>query len=422
MSNFILNYFKNERNQFSQLNINCKKLIISNFAYSFVYIVLPVIANYFIFIEFQGINQEKMIKYNIVYFVGYFIAIPIGFIINGFFLRRYKINYLYILGMIAETFVIIPLTFLHIKTMVPLFLIGLIMGIASGLFWSNRHYMSFFVTDNTNRNYVFGLDGTLMNIGGFVSPLIFGFLTGTAGFTLVKIFPVFPSLTGRILLAGFLILMIFLSSINIIKGKFRNPEIKPFLFFKYCKIWNKQRLMNIMEGLTNGTLVVMPALIVLHIFKESGILGLLQSSGLLIGLIPIYILGRYTKPRHRIYILIGSGIILMVSAIALAINFDKPSAMFFILCGNVVFSVLLMPYLSIRMRSMNLSSRVDKKEEYSYFVDIEITLGLGRIIGLFIFLFVYYYFSQIKAMQFGFLIISTIPFIAAIIASTINQE
>jgi len=422
MSSPVINYLTAEYQQFTALDKNCQKLLISNFAYGFVYLVLPIIANYFIFLEFQGLEQEQMIKYNLTYFVGYFVAIPFGFIINGFLLRKFRISHLYVVGMMAEIFVIVPLTFLHIKTMVPLFMIGSVMGIASGLYWSNRHYMSFFVTDNQNRNYVFGIDNALMTLGGFVTPLIFGFLTGTAWFTLSKLFPGLPDVTGRILLAAFLIFMIAIASYNILKGKYHNPEIKPFLFFKYCRTWNKQRLMNFLEGLTNGTLIVMPALIVLHIFKESGILGLLQSTGLIIGLLPIYFLGRYTKPRHRIHILFGSGVVLLISAVFLALNFDKPSATAFILSGNVVFSVLLMPYVAIRMRSMNLSAPIDKKEEYSYFVDVEITLGIGRIVGLFVFLMAYYYFSQIKALQFGFLIISLVPIIAALIIRTIKQE
>lgn len=296
------------------------------------------------------------------------------------------------------------------------------MGISSGLFWSNRHYMAFFVTDNLNRNYVFGLENTLMNLGGFVTPLIFAFLTGTAGFTLTKLFPGLPSDTGKILLALFLLTMITLASINILKGKFHNPEIKPFLFFKYCRIWNKQRLMNILEGLTNGTLIVMPSLIVLHVIKDSGPVGVMQSIGILLALLPIYFLGRYTRPKHRLYILVGSGLFLVASAVTLAIGFDRPTALAFLLCGNVVFTVLYMPYLAIRMRSMNLSAPIDKKEEYSYLVDIELSLGLGRILGLGIFLLVYYYFSQIMSLRYGFLAVSTVPLIAAAIASTIKQE
>ena len=71
---------------------------------------------------------------------------------------------------------------------------------------------------------------------------------------------------------------------------------------------------------------------------------------------------------------------------------------------------------------MNLATPIDKKEEYSYFVDIELFMSLGRIIGLGVFLFAYYYASQILALKYGFLIIGMIPLIASAIASTINQE
>lgn len=422
MRNLINNYFKNEFQQFEKLNSDCRRLVVSNFIYSFIFLTLPIIANYFIFIEFQGLDQQQMMKYNISYFVGYFVAIPVGFAINGYLLRYFKINYLYILGMFAEIFVIVPLTFLHIKTMVPLFLIGNVMGISSGLFWSNRHYMAFFVTDNLNRNYVFGLENALINVGGFVTPLIFAFLTGTAGFTLTRLFPELSNDIGKILLAVFLLSLIFIASANILKGNFQNPEIKPFLFFKYCRTWNKQRVMNILEGLTNGSLMVMPSLIVLHIFKDSGILGILQSVGILTGLLPVYFFGRYTRPRHRVNILAVSGLILIISAITIAIGFNELTSIIFLICAQVIFTILYMPYLAIRMRSMNLSAPIDKREEYSYLVDIEITFGIGRILGLGIFLLVYYNFSQIMSLRYGFLFVALVPLIAAALAKTIKQE
>ena len=422
MKNRTINYLKNEIMQFTSLNVDCRKLVLANFFYSFIFLTLPIIANYFIFLEFQGLDQEKMMKYNLTYFVGYFVAIPIGFTINGYLLRHFKINYLYIFGMLAEIFVIIPLTFLHIKMLVPLFLIGNVMGISSGLFWSNRHYMSFFVTDNKNRNYVFGLENTLINVGGFVTPLIFAFLTGTAGFTLIKLFPDLYADTGKIILAIFLLSLILIASITILKGNYKNPEIKPFLFFKYCRAWNKQRLMNILEGLTNGALIVMPSLIVLHFFRDSSMLGVLQSIGIFVGLFPIYFLGRYTKPKHRVHMLAGLGLVLTASALILAFDMNQTTSMIFLLSSQIIFTILYMPYLAIRMRSMNLASPIDKREEYSYFVDIEITFGLGRIMGLGIFLLVYYSFSQMFALRFGFLFIALVPIIAALVGRTIKQE
>lgn len=422
MKNVVIDYFRGELGHFKRLNHDCRRLVIANFAYSFVFLVLPIIANYFIFKEYEGLNQTEIIKYSVSYFVGYFSIIPVGFAINGYLLRYFKISNLYIFGMLAEIFVIIPLSFLHIQGILQLFCIGSIMGISSGLFWSNRHYMSFFVTDNLNRNYVFGLDYTLMTIGGFVSPLVFGFLTGAKGITLTALFPNLPIEAGRIILAVFLLTLIIIASLTISKGKYHNPEMKPFLFFKFCKIWNKQRLLNVIEGFSYGPLIVMPSLIFLYIFKDGGSLGLVESAGIIIALIPVYFLGRYTKPRHRLYILMGAGIVLFSAAVFLAIFFNETSGIVFSFCSKIVFSVLFMPFLAIRMRSMNLASPIDKKEEYSYFVDIEAFMAIGRVLGLGVFLLAYYYASQILALKYGFLVIGLIPLIASAIASTINQE
>jgi YQGE family putative transporter len=180
--------------------------------------------------------------------------------------------------------------------------------------------------------------------------------------------------------------------------------------------------MNALEGFSYGPLIVMPSLIFLHIFKDGGSLGLVESIGILIALVPVYYLGRYTRPRHRLYILMTAGIILILAALILAVFFNKPAGIIFAFSSKIVFSILLMPFLAIRMRSMNLATPLDKVEEYSYFVDIELFMSMGRIIGLGVFLLAYYYASQILALKYGFLIVGIIPLIASFIASTINQE
>jgi len=130
MKNVVTTYFKNEFKHFKDLNYDCRRLVTANFAYSFVFLILPIIANFFIFKEYEGLEQTQVIKYVVAYFVGYFTIIPVGFIINGFLLRHFQVSRLYIFGMLAEIFVIIPLSFLHIRGMAQLFCIGGIMGIS----------------------------------------------------------------------------------------------------------------------------------------------------------------------------------------------------------------------------------------------------------------------------------------------------
>lgn len=419
----MLTYLRNEFGHFSQLNDNCRRLVTSNFVYSFVFIVLPMIANFFIFREFKDTQPEQVIPFQLIYFVGYFSAIPIGFLLNGLLLPYFKVNKLYIWGMLSEVFVIIPLFFLHLNTKPSLFTIGIIMGISSGLFWSNRHYMSIFVTENSNRNYVYGLENTLMNLAGLLSPLIFGFLTGEGKTTsLTSLMPSLPSDFGHYILAAFLITLIVVASFLIIKGRFHNPEMKRFFFINYCKVWNKQRLMNLLEGLTYGPLIVMPSFIFLIVVKDSSKLGIAQSLGTLIALVPVYLFARLTRPGHRMYILLFAGGILMAGAIVMATAYNPVAAMVLMACANIAFMILYMPYLSIRIRAVNLATPIDKRDEYAYLCDVEILMAIGRLIGLGIFLLIFNYGSQMLSLRYSFLIIALFPFIAAGIASTIKQE
>jgi YQGE family putative transporter len=166
----------------------------------------------------------------------------------------------------------------------------------------------------------------------------------------------------------------------------------------------------------------MPSLIVLHIFKDSGILGLMDSVGIAIALLPIYFLGRYTRPRHRILIILLGAAVLLVGALFIAISFKSTPAIIFMLCAKIVFTLLYMPYLAIRMRSIDISNVIDKREQYAYFIDIEAFLGLGRLFGMSIFLFFYFYASQVYALRFGFMVIVLFTFFSAWVAKRIKQE
>lgn len=72
-----------------------------------------------------------------------------------------------------------------------------------------------------------------------------------------------------------------------------------------------------MKGLVQGFLVTAPAMLIMLLVGKEGALGTAQSIGAIIAAIAMYIIGRNTSAKHRIYIF-GTGLVLF--AIAAIIN------------------------------------------------------------------------------------------------------
>jgi YQGE family putative transporter len=57
---------------------------------------------------------------------------------------------------------------------------GLIMGLATGLFWANRGFLALTATNDGNRNYYYGLENFVAVLAAVVVPALIGwFISGT---------------------------------------------------------------------------------------------------------------------------------------------------------------------------------------------------------------------------------------------------
>lgn len=417
VNNFRIRYlFRGVNEEFGQLkNLPAlsKRLLLSNFLYTCEFQILPIVVNFAIW---SVLND---IKYNIIYYAVYFLAHPFGFVLNGYSLRKFRTNYLYLAGMLAEVIVIVSLFLIKIDTLGILILVAFVMGLATSTYWSNRLYMVISATNNDTRNYYLGIEYTLINIAGILSPLIFGFLTSKEG--LLR-FEGFTETHGRILLALYMGTLIVISAVNIAKGRFANPELKRFLYFRFTSVWTRQRVLAFFEGITTGAMLVVPSMIVLNVLQDSGVLGVLESAGIAIALPVMYLIGRKATPADRTRIILLASVLLATAAILLAIWYSRTGAIPFLLMVKVAFPMLLMPGMAIRMRSIELANDIENRDKYAYFVDNEIIFNIGRIVGMLAFFVAYLYANQIFALRFGFLFIALMPFLYYFVALKIKQE
>src|SRR5207249_4521114 len=105
-----------------------------------------------------------------------FIGLPLGFSLAGRLLRRFAARHIYAIGFFGLAFVVTVLVTLHSASYAGVTAFGLLMGVSGGLYWGARHLLSLTVTRNHERDYYFGLEGSVNTLFGVVMPVVCGAL------------------------------------------------------------------------------------------------------------------------------------------------------------------------------------------------------------------------------------------------------
>ncbi|MCF0168820.1 MAG: hypothetical protein HUJ93_09315 [Bacteroidales bacterium] len=177
-----------------------------------------------------------------------------------------------------------------------------------------------------------------------------------------------------------------------------------------------------LKGIAQGYIVTAPSMLIMSLVGTERTLGILQSIGALISAILLYILGRLTKPGHRIWIF-SSGLILF--AIGGALNawlYSAAGAIIFIMCLCFARPLLDMGYFPTQMRVIDYLSRKESRNSYAYIFIHEFGLYLGRFLGCGLFIVLAVYISDVFALRYALLIIGIIQMLSIWISQNINRN
>src|SRR6185437_15007541 len=174
---------------------------------------------------------------------------------------------------------------------------GLLMGIASGLFWANRGFLALSTTTDKNRNYFYGVETFFLTITSVAVPAAIGWFieaTGTYGWIGGN-----RNDSYRIVAVCALALTV-VASFMINRGSYRNPPQSRFVFFHFHSLWKKMLSLAALKGLAQGYLVTAPAMLIMLLVGQEGTLGLIQAAGGIVSSFVLYGVGRASKPEHRV--------------------------------------------------------------------------------------------------------------------------
>ena len=388
-------------------------LLMTNMIYAFVLPVIEIFVGAYIM---RSSNDPKIVA---LYQLTVYTGIPFTFMINGYLLGWFRISNLYSFGMLlsgASMFVMMGLETLSFEGVA---VAGFLMGASFGFFWANRDYLALGTTNDQNRNYYYGLETFFYTITAILVPLAVGWFLGAAnrngwfGGQMVQSY--------RMVTVAVVVLTI-LSSIVIHRDRFNNPAQKKFLFFKFDQLWNKLMALAGLKGMVQGYLVTAPAILIMRLVGDEGSLGLIQGVSGAFTAVMLYLIGRMTKPKHRITILSVGLVIFTVGTLVNGIMFSSIGVMVFVLC-KVLFQPLHdIAYFPIQMRVIDVVSAKEKRNEFAYIFNHEFGLYLGRFFGLGLFIALATYVSETFALKYSLIVVAVLQLLSIPLAKHITKQ
>lgn len=397
---------------FRQQPHNMQILLLTNMFYAFV---LPVVE---IFVGAYIMRNTNNPSYVALYQLAMYIGIVVASVINGELLKSFQVKHLYSFGILVSGLSMVAMMGFKTTGIGQLFIAGIFMGVASGFFWTNRYLLALNSTNDANRNYFFGLESFFFSVCSIIAPItVGGFLVWITGFCWNGI--TVDINTAYLIVTLFVFVITIIACVILSRGSFQNPEQKKYLYTKFESIWNKMLWLASLKGLVQGFLVTAPAILVMYLLGDEGELGIIQGVGGLLTAITVYVLGRLSRPQHRIIIFSIGIIIFFIGTLVNGILFSATGVIVFVLC-KVFFQPLHdLAYFPIMMRCIDVVSQKEKRSEYTYIMSHEVGLFLGRAVGLGLFIALAWFVSEMFALKYALIVVALIQMLSIPLAKHI---
>jgi len=393
-----------EAAHFRQQPRNFRVLVLTNLIYAFV---LPVIDIFVAAYVMRNSNDPvKVVVYQLTIYTG----IPLTFLLNGYLLNRINIKTLYSVGMMLSAVSMTIMMSLKTLDIAGIAVAGLTMGMSFGFYWANRDYLALAITHDGNRNYYYGLETFFYTIIAVLVPIGIGWFIEWVGHTGGEANAAYRIVT----LAVFITTVI--ASVMCFRGTFTNPARQRFIYFKFHRQWYRLLLLAALKGLAQGFLVTAPAMLIMRLVGQEGALGTAQSAGAIVAAIIMYILGRRTKPSHRLLIFTIGLVCFALAAVINGVFFDAMGVLLFMLFLLIAKPLLDLAYFPIQFSVIDILKRIENRHEFAYILNHEAGLYAGRLLGAFTFIALAVYVSEEAALRYAIILIALLQLCSIFVA------
>jgi YQGE family putative transporter len=402
--------FLHEYRHFLTYPRDMRILLLTNFIYAFV---LPVID---LFVGAYVMRNSRDVKLVVTYQLAVYTGIPFTFLLNGFLLQRVPIKWLYSAGMLLSGVSMAWMMSLGKLSLAGVGCTGLLMGMSFGLFWANRDFLALSTTNDANRNYYYGVETFFYTNTYVIVPAVVGWFIEGAG---VRGWFGGDRNTAYRLVTGLVFLLTISASLLVRRGHFQNPPASGFLYFRYHWLWNRMQLLAILKGLMQGYIVTAPAMLIMRLVGQEGALGTIQAAGGILSACLLYLVGRTTKPAHRIIIFAVGLALFALGGLFNAVLFSAAGVLLFMACLLLARPLHDMAYFPIQMQVIDLVSSLEHRNKFAYIFNQEFGFYLGRFAGCGLFILLAKCVSDTFALRYALLMIGVVQLLSWVVARTI---
>lgn len=319
-----------------------------------------------------------------LYNIGFFLGLPLGFFFNGWLLRRFASDRLYVLGCVLQGLVPITLVLLQAEAGHFAFPLGLALGISAGFYWGNRNYLTSRHTVGPKRFKFLSVEMTAVTTAGILSPILTGWflvLGEQTGWYRIQ--------TAYEFVALFAMVMLIISGWSVARAIQTKDTLSCLRIQKPTRDWNRLRLIEFLNGSINGFEAIIPIVILLVFVGLEDSIGVVKSYTAILSAISLYVVGRRIKHHHHAHVL---GLWTLVSGLGRA-SFALFTSTFGALAMYTTdgFSNSWRWASSTAVMFETVEKETSEKESlrYAYIVDREAFLNIGRVATLFLFILLY---------------------------------
>ena len=264
------------------------------------------------------------------------------------------------------------------KSITPL--LGLLYGLEEGFYYSVYNTIESDGVENKDREKYLGTYNGFKNIVSIIFPLFFGSLIQKSGF-----------INTTIVVLIIVILQIILSSLlkdnNIPKENKTNLKEFRKIMKRYPEIKNIIRT-NICSGLTysEGALSYVITIYIIKVFSESISLGIFTSIFSIISIITGFLFVKVIKPKYYMKLLCITLPITVLLLCIMLLNCNFVTVVLY----NLIHTISKLLYDLIKERNIFNFSNIEvikNKYKVEYFLTIETSLFIGRVISNTLFIF-----------------------------------
>jgi MFS transporter, YQGE family, putative transporter len=386
-------------------------LLMTNLIYA---LVLPIIE---LFVGAYILRKSDNTSYVVVYQLMAYFGIPVSFLVNGFLLRRVKIAHMYSLGMLLSGVAMSIMMMLPSVNIVGISISGLVMGFSYGFFWSNRDFLSLSSTDDSNRNYYFSMETFFYTTTFIIIPAITGYFI-VAG----EKFGWYPAKAAYITLTAVVFGLTIFSSVMVHQGDFVNPKNERFIFFKFERDWYWMLTLGAFKGIAQAAIFFFPILLILSFVGKEGSLGGLVAVGSFITAVVLYLIGRFSKPKHRIYVFSFGLLVFLVGGMVNTIFFSAIGVVIYQICNSLSRPLLDAAYFPIQLGVIDHIAEIEKRNKFAYIFNHEAGLFVGRFMGCMLFLVAARYASPEFALRYVLIVIALIQALSIPVAQKLIKK